>query len=236
MAAWVKTEFSAQRADAAARRRALLGIGFLAGTFLALLIATAPATAEAQEQPFPLKPPDTTSPRGTLFNLIDNVVEAHRVLYAAAREHEATPGLFKSEEVLAHEARAEVHLRRAVGSLNLSEISPATRKFLSVEVALQLKEVLDRVQLPPVEAIPDKQAVEVQGLTRWRVPDTNINIVQVAEGPRAGEFLFDPRTVAQAARMYQTVRYLPYLTQETKGLYERYIRAACPVVSAPSPG
>jgi MscS family membrane protein len=186
-------------------------------------MVTASATATAQEEPFPLKPPDTTSPRGTLFNLIDNVVEAHRILYAAAREHEATPGFFKSEAVLEREARADVHLRRAVGSLNLSEISPATRKFLSVEAALQLKEVLDRVRLPPTEAIPDKQPVEAQGLTRWRVPDTNINIVQVAEGPRAGEFLFDPRTVAQAAQMYQTVRHLPYLTQETKGLYERYV-------------
>jgi hypothetical protein len=61
--------------------------------------------------------------------------------------------------VLEQEARAEVHLRRAVGSLNLSEISPATRKFLSLEAALQLKEVLDRVRLLPAEAIPDKQAV-----------------------------------------------------------------------------
>jgi len=223
MAAGVKTDFSARGADAAVRRRSLSGIGSLTGTFLALIIATASATAEAQERPFPLKPPDTTSPRGTLFNLIDNVVEAHRVLQAAAREHEATPGLFKSEKVLEEEARAEVHFRRAVGSLNLSEIAPATRRFVSVEAVLQLKEVLDRVQLPPAEAVPDKQAVEVQGLTRWRVPETNINIVQATEGPRVGEFLLDPRTVAQAAQMYQTVRHLPYLTQETKGLYERYV-------------
>ena len=223
MAAWVKTEFSAQRTDAAAGRGALLGISFLAGTFLALIIATASATAEAQEQPFPLKPADTTSPRGALFNLIDNVAEAHRVLQAAAREHEATPGLFKSEKVLEQEARAEVHLRRAVGSLNLSEIAPATRGFVSVEAVLQLKEVLDRVRLPPAEAVPDNHAVAAQGLTRWRVPDTNINIVQATEGPRAGEFLLDPRTVAQAAQMYQTVRHLPYLNQETKGLYERHV-------------
>ncbi|NCF28788.1 MAG: mechanosensitive ion channel [Gammaproteobacteria bacterium] len=223
MAAGIETGFSARRADAAMRRRSLSGVGFLTGIFLTLALATASATVTAQEEPFPLKPPDTTSPRGTLFNLIDNVVGAHRALSAAAREYEATPGLFKSEAVLEQEARAEVHLRRAVGSLNLSEISPATRKFLSLEAALQLKEVLDRVRLLPAEAIPDKQAVEAQGLTRWRVPDTNINIVQVAEGPRAGEFLLDPRTVAQAAQMYQTVRYLPYLTQETKGLYERHI-------------
>ena len=223
MAAGVKTGFSARGADAAVWRRLLSGGGALAAIILTLAMAAASFTATAQEEPFPLKPPDTTSPRSSLFNLIDNVVEAHRVLNAAALEHEATPGLFKSEEVLEQEARAEVHLRRAVGSLNLSEISPATRKFLGVEAALQLKEVLDRVQLPPTEAIPDKQAVEAQDLSRWRVPDTDINIVRVAEGPRSGEFLIDPRTVAQAAQMYQTVRHLPYLTQETKGLYERFV-------------
>jgi MscS family membrane protein len=223
MAAGGKTGFSARGADAAVKRRSPSGVGSLIGIILTLVMATASTTATAQKEPFPLKPPDTTSPRGALFNLIDNVVEAHRILQAAAREHEATPGFFKSEEVLEQEARAEVHLRRAVGSLNLSEISPATRKFLSVEAALQLKEVLDRVQLPPTGAMPDKQAVQAQGLTRWRVPDTDISIVRVAEGPRTGEFLFDPRTVAQAAQMYQTVRHLPYLTRETEGLYEWYV-------------
>jgi MscS family membrane protein len=194
-----------------------------AAAFLILAMANAPATATAQEGTFPLKPPDTTSPRGALFNLIDNVVEAHHALYAGAREHAATPGFFKSEEVLEQERRADVFLRRAVGSLNLSEISPATRKFLSTEAALQLKEVLDRVQLPPTEVIPDEELIEAQGLTRWRVPNTNINIVQVADGPRTGEFLFDPQTVAQGAQMYQTVRHLPYLTLDTKGFYERFV-------------
>ncbi len=205
------------------RRCSLKEISPRTGIFLTLVMVIASATAMTQEQPFPLQPPDTTSPRGTLFNLIDNVVEAHHLLHAAAREHESTPGFFKSEQVLEQEARAEVHLRRAVGSLNLSEIPPATRKFVSVGAALQLKEVLDRVQLLPPDAMPDKQAVEAQGLTRWRVPHTSIDIVQVAEGPRAGEFLFNPRTVSQAAQMYQTVRHLPYLAQETKGLYERYV-------------
>ncbi|MFB3105682.1 MAG: mechanosensitive ion channel family protein, partial [Pseudomonadales bacterium] len=190
---------------------------------MTLVITTAPTTTRAQQQPFPLEPADTTSPRNTLANLIDNIVEAHRILQAAAREHESTPGLFKSDAVLEQEAQAIVYLRRAVGSVDFSEISPATRRFVAVEAALQIKEVLDRVPLPPTEAIPDKQAVAAQGLTRWRVPHTSIDIVQVTEGPRAGEFLFDPQTVAQAALMYQTVKHLPYLTQETKGAYERYV-------------
>ena len=77
MAAGVNTGFSARRADAAVRRRSLRGIGSLIGVFLTLAIATASATATAQEEPFPLKPPDNTSPRDTLYNLIDDFVEAH---------------------------------------------------------------------------------------------------------------------------------------------------------------
>jgi len=140
----------------------------------------------------------------------------------AAREHETTPGLFKSDAVLEQEALAFVYLNRAEGSANLSEIPPATRQFVALEAILQLKEVLDRVPLPPIDAIPDQQAVEAQGIDRWRVPHTSIDIVQVDEGPRAGEFLFDPQTIAQAPLMYRAVRHLPYLARETMGLYETF--------------
>ena len=191
--------------------------------FLTLVIATAPTTTKAQGHPFPLEPADTSSPRNTLANLIDNIVEAHRVLQAAAREHATTPGLFKSDAVLEQEALALVYLNRAVGSANLSEIPPATRQFVAMEAILQLKEVLDRVPLPPIETIPDQQVVEAHGLTRWRVPHTSIDIVQVEKGPRAGEFLFDPLTIAQAPHMYRAVRHLPYLARETMGLYELFV-------------
>ena len=195
---------------------------FLNGMFLALIFITAPTITAAQEHPFPLEPADTTSPRSTLANLIDNIVEAHRVLQAVARDHESSPGLFKSDAVREQEALALFYLSRAVGSANLSEIAPATRQFVAMEAILQLKEVLDRVPLPPIETIPDQQAVEAQGLTRWRVPHTSIDIVQVDEGPRAGEFLFNPLTIAQAPHMYRAVRHLPYLSRETMGLYELF--------------
>jgi MscS family membrane protein len=92
-----------------------------------------------------------------------------------------------------------------------------------MEAILQLKEVLDRVPLPPIETIPDQQVVEAHGLTRWRVPHTSIDIAQVEKGPRAGEFLFDPLTIAQAPHMYRAVRHLPYLARETMGLYEFFV-------------
>ncbi len=199
------------------------GTQALVGTFVALLVAIELGTAVAQDRDFPLDPPDTASPRGTLFNLMDNVAQAHRVLAAAKRDYEATPGFFKGEAVLEQQARAEGLLRRAAASLDLSQVSPVIRRHVSLEAALQLKEVLDRIPLLPAETIPDAHAVKAQALTRWRIPHTSIDIVQVAEGTRAGEFLFDPRTVTQAAAMYQTVKRLPYLTPGTERFYEDYV-------------
>jgi MscS family membrane protein len=195
----------------------------LGGLFLAFLVVNGSAAAVAQNEVFPLEPPDTASPRGTLFNLIDNVDEAYRTLVAAERDYEASPGLFKSDEVLAQQARAHALLSRAEASLDLGGVPPAIRRAVKLESALLLKEVLDRLPLPSREAVPDAQAVKAQGLTRWRIPRTGIDIVQVTEGPRAGEFLFSQENVRQASAFYRKVKHLPYLTTGTEGFYQRYV-------------
>jgi len=53
-----------------------------------------------------------------------------------------------------------------------------------------LKEVLDRIALPPVESIPDAQMMAKADFKRWTIPGTEIQIAQVKTGPRAGEYLF----------------------------------------------
>ncbi len=204
-----------------ARRRLLTA---LAGVLLipGLLLAS-PGSFAQQREPFLLEPADTGSPRSTLANLIDNITDAYRILMAAAREHEASPGLFKTDSVRAQEARAVFFLNRAVGSLDVSNIPRATREFVTVEAALQIKEVLDRLTLPPLETIPDEQDVAEQGIRRWRIPQTGMDIVLIEEGPRSGEFLFEAQTVANAYSMYRAVRHLPYLNTETPNAYERFV-------------
>jgi MscS family membrane protein len=197
-------------------------IAALAGPLLALFVVMG-STEAAAEEAFPLEPPDTTSPRGTIFNLIDNVAEAKRVLDAAARDYRSAPGLLKSDAVLAQEAQAKALLRRSAGSLDLSQVRPALLVAVQLEAVLQLKEVLDRIGLPPAETIPDAKAVRTQGLTRWRIPHTSIDIVKVTEGPHAGEFLFSAETVRQANAYYQRIKHLPYVTAGTEGIYQRYI-------------
>jgi len=99
---------------------------------------------------------------------------------------------------------------KVIRFLDVSEISPVLRDTLSIERALQLDEVLVRIKLPPVEDIPDSDAVARSGIKRWRLPDTEIDIVLNESGPRAGEWMFSAATVEQLPEFYQRVRDLPY--------------------------
>lgn len=190
---------------------------------LVLFMVMGSTTVPAQDEAFPLEPPDTTSPRGTLFNLIDNVAAARRIIDEAERDYWGAPGLLKSEAVRAQEARARELLSRAGQSLDLSQIRPALEAAVRSEAVLQLNEVLNRLSLPATETIPDSQEVEATGITGWRIPHTSIDIVQVSEGLRAGEFLFSAETVRQAAAFYRRVEHLPYLNTETEGFFQRYV-------------
>jgi hypothetical protein len=102
---------------------------------------------------------------------------------------------------------------RAVPSLDLSEGLPAARPKTGRAAALALYEVRSRIELPPPEAIPDRARIaQATGADaqRWTVPNTEIILVRVQSGPRSGEFLFSPETVARADEIYEHVRPLPY--------------------------
>ena len=46
-----------------------------------------------------------------------------------------------------------------------------------------------KIGVPPLESMPDAQAVSAQGLTEWTFPGTEIKIVKITEGEQAGQFL-----------------------------------------------
>lgn len=172
-----------------------------------VLPALAPA---AGGEGFPLEPPDTSSPRATLKTFIENVNGVYRI--------------YQDEGVTeANRAQFATLSARALGTLDLSELPPTQLKTGSREVAALIKEVLDRIELPPYEAIPDAaamQALQESGAPpRWRVPHTEITIARVGQGPRQGEYLFTAKTVAQAKQFYERVSHLPYNAGASPGLY-----------------
>lgn len=68
-----------------------------------------------------------------------------------------------------------------------------------------------RIELPPVEEIPDVADFEqTEGPAKWTIPHTDITIARVIEGTRKGEFLFSTATVERVREFYQRTRALPY--------------------------
>ncbi len=190
---------------------------------LALLLLQNSLTADPLVKR-PLAPPDTSSPQATLRTFVENVNGGHRILMAAYEQYLKEPGMLPSTSVSEQAKQAKIVVRRAERTLNLSKIPSRLKPDVALEGTLMLKEILDRIEVPPYTKIPDAEAVAAEeDLSGWTLPDTEIHIVKVEEGPRAGEFLFSPETVARLGEFYQKVQQLPYKPGATAGFYQFYI-------------
>lgn len=172
------------------------------------------ARAAAPDERHPLEPADLSSPRVAVRSFIDRSNDVFR----AIENHEHTA---------AYSQRIRRMAATVVGCLDLREVAPSLMESKGREAAVCLKEVFDRIELPPDEDIPDADAVEREGLKRWRVPHTEITLVRVADGPREGEWLFDADTVARADEFFRRVRDLPYRRNAgSPGFHAIYVRAS----------
>jgi len=170
----------------------------------------------------PLEPGDTSSPRATLNTFLDSMSRGGKAMRLAQARFRREEGFFPSDEVRAQAQEADALFTRALETLDVSKVPPAARESVAVEAMLKLKEVLDRVERPPIDEVPDAAEMEATGMTKWRLPYTSIVITQVVDGPRAGAWLFSPETVAEVPKYYQIIRDRPYIHTGTEGLYESY--------------
>ena len=184
------------------------------GAGVAVLIATLALSSRTfGEIPNPLSPPATESPRATFLSYHAAVDEAQKIVRAAYAAHIAEPGLFQSAETHAKVLSARAYLARAIRTFDTSEIPPNVRARISLEAALQLDEVLERVKLPEPESIPDlammKARTERGERAQWIVPNTEVKIARMESGPRAGEYLFTAETIGRMHEFYQRIRDVP---------------------------
>jgi MscS family membrane protein len=175
----------------------------LALIFLALatlLAGQGNALAEAKRHP--LDPLDTSSPRATLGSFlaeVDQVWRVYRDQYWHAPSNELNTLIFQIAA-------------RALRTLDLSQVAPSARAEVGYDAATFLYETLSRIELPPLEDIPDATFFEdAGGPAQWTVPHTDITLARVTEGPRKGEFLFSAASVERAREFYLKTRALPYL-------------------------
>jgi MscS family membrane protein len=202
----------------ALRRAAIPAVcAFLAALFVFFeFFATAQSLGSLQS----LAPAETSSPRVTLEEFRANSAKAEALLMEAYRQSKAEPGLSWSPDVRRKVLEADVLLTQASRALDLRDIPPVELEHRRLEATLLLMEILDRVQLPDAAAIPDSGAGAAQPVASWNIPGTQIKIVRIADGPRAGEYLFSSETVQQLEGFYELVRHRPILQGGKEDFYD----------------
>jgi len=225
--------------------------GTTPGIYEDLISADSGIQSQEQQLRSRLKPVDTSSPRSTFEGFLDNVNRAYELVSQANDALQATPPTMSQAQAREVETNAANLLHRASDTLDLSQVPVAFRQGIGIDATLQLKEVLDRMLLPPLDVIPTLQMVEAarkesvalfpesRPPVRWKLPNTQIEIVEILEGERQGQFLFSAGTVRRIDDIYRKVKDLPYRQAEFGGaelehlspglspdFYENYISAS----------
>ncbi len=155
----------------------------------------------------PLKPADTSSPRDTLqsfFTDMDMVLSD-----------------FKKNNVISSEAGYRAY-ERVLSMLDFSLTPYGDSRLTMAGRALLLLEILNRIELPPASDIPGDDDVAQNGIEQWTIPNTDLTIQRIENGPRAGEFLFSAGTVERLHRYYLLVKHLPYRRAGATNIFEKY--------------
>jgi len=177
---------------------------------------------------------DTNSPRSTLEGFLDNVNLAYELVVETNKKLQEKPPKITRQQAREIEKTAVSYLQRASDTLDLSQLPKALRQDISIETVLLMKEIFDRMLLPPIESIPDTQMVaaahkqengsspQITRAFRWKVPTAQIEIVEILEGERQGEFLFSANSVKQASDIYKKIKDLPYRQKYFGGIELEY--------------
>jgi len=110
--------------------------------------------------------------------------------------------------------------------MDLRELADFRRDNAAKEAAVALKEVLDRIELPNEEMIPDRGAMTKGDGTlqeQWTIPNTEIDLVCITEGSFKGTYQFSADTLARSDEFFDRVKHLPYKEGATEGFANFYL-------------
>jgi MscS family membrane protein len=185
-------------------RAPYLSAALLIGSILAF--SNAARAAEVN----PLRPVDTASPRETLEDFVVTMDGIYRGMKDILQEYAASERLYLTSDERHRQVEILSSAAKAIRVLDLSDIPPVLQQTVAAERAIQLKEILDRIELPSFESVPDRNAAAGLPYKRWRLPETEIDIALIENGPRSGEYLFSAGTVDRLPEFYERVKKLPY--------------------------
>ncbi len=182
----------------------------LVAALLALWVLQLWAIPAYASEESPLKPIDTSSPRATLQGFLEFMNNGYAKGAGIVDLYLASSRLYLSPEDVTTIKGSLRYQESAQRALDLSELPPAMAGESARRLAIQLKEVFDRIDLPPIESIPDAQAMTQSEFKRWTLPNSEIRIQRVEKGPRIGEYLFTPETLNRIPEFYAKIKDLPY--------------------------
>lgn len=188
---------------------------------LLLLGLTGWAWTASATQYNPLKPVDTSSPRATLFGFIDLMESAHASGMGILKQYMESSRWFFTPDEVDRLLGTRKYLLTANRTLDLSALPQAMALESSRKLTIQLKEILDRLELPPPDQVPDAQGMTQSKSGKWTLPNTEITLTRMETGTRAGEFLFSGETVTRIPEFYDDVKDRPYINTSTKHWYEQ---------------
>ena len=187
---------------------------------IALLLGIAFAANAASISP--LRPPDTSSPRATLQGFIEKMDDILRRSRDALASYGESDRLYPSTEERRKLSDSLGEAPKVARFLDVSGIPPVLRSTVIAERLLQLTEILNRIEIPSIGDIPDRDAMARLSPKRWRLPDTEIDFVLIENGPRAGEYLVSAETIDRLPEFYNQVKDLPYKPGPAQQLAEVY--------------
>ena len=171
-----------------------------------------------------LAPLDTSSPRSLLTGFLAITTDTYARGAELLKGYRASGRLYMTAEEREAIFKIKNEAFKLAPAIDLSILPAITRDESERRVMIQLKEVLDRVELPPEQEIPDAKMMKDLGKTRWQIPRTEVAIQQIESGPRKGDYIFSADTIERLSGMYEIAKSLPYVTRTTENWYERQIQ------------
>ncbi|WP_149195404.1 mechanosensitive ion channel family protein [Luteimonas suaedae] len=174
-----------------------------------------------------LSPANTNSPRDTIISFLKRTQRYYDLL---------------RQDTYTAEDDAELqHLYDEMQwFFDLRNVAPSLRQDVAVNSAVYLREVIDRVGLPPVESIPDRKqmlaAIDEGYPPAWKIGSSPLVIARIDDGPNQGKYLFSEETLETAEDLFWQLKSFPYRSTAAQGFYEASFLTPRPTLQAWSDG
>lgn len=170
-----------------------------------------------------LHPIDTSSPRDTILSFLRLTQRYYDLLHQV-------------EFTAAESTERQRLFDQMQGFFDLRNVPPSLHQDVAVAAAVYLREVIDRIGLPPVEEIPDREqmlaAEQAGGPPAWRIGNVRLEIVAIDTGPQQGRYLFSDETLRSVKDLFHEVRSFPYRDESAAGFYRAYFLTPHPALRA----